>query len=96
MSSGGSIQAMVTAMKNNARRRKTSSKSMVGVKAGALYKKGTYNVQHSTEKVEAFKKAYREKAVKENRKRRFLLICVITLTPFLCYWIVQLIWLWSH
>lgn len=96
MSGGGSIQAMVTAMKNNARRRKTGDKSMMGVESGSLYSEGVQQKDHSPEAIKAFKNAYKLKADKEARRRLIVLIAVIIFTPMLCYGIFQLIWFLVH
>jgi|GEM_PF-6980176 len=85
MSSGGSIQAMITTMKNNARRRKTSDKSMAGMQAGSLYASAKNQPKHTQEQINETKAAFKIKAAQENRQRKLILISVIIAAPIVCY-----------
>ncbi|AZQ44758.1 hypothetical protein [Nonlabens ponticola] len=91
MSTAGHIRAMITVMKNNARRRKTSDKSMAGAEAGSLYKSGSKAPTFTKKQIADTKKAIREKAQKEQRRRLQLLTVVIIATPILCYAIYKLL-----
>ncbi|BAO54032.1 hypothetical protein [Nonlabens marinus] len=91
MSSAGSIQAMITAMKNNARRRKTSDKSLAGIHAGELYNSDkSQTPNHTPEQIAAAKAAFKIKAIKENRKRRLVLIVTIIAAPLIGYVLFEL------
>jgi hypothetical protein len=92
MSSGGSIQAMITAMKNNARRRKTSDKSFVGTEAGALYNPDKSKTpKHTPEQIAAAKAAFKLVAKKEATKRKMVLISVIIATPLVCWLLMEVL-----
>ncbi|KQC33100.1 hypothetical protein AAU57_07050 [Nonlabens sp. YIK11] len=91
MLAGGFIQHMITAMKNNARRRKTSDTSMAGTQAGALYNNDTSKTpQHTPEQIAAAKAAFQIKAQKEKRRRLKVLLITILGAPLLGYLLFKL------
>ena len=85
MKGGGSIQAMVTSMKNNAGKRKPVDTAMAGIISGSLYKDSTTQNNHTPEQIEATKAAFKQKAAAENRRRWNWLIATILITPVICY-----------
>ena len=92
MSSGGSIQAMITAMKNNARRRKTIDKSLAGTKNGALYNPDKSKTPtHTPEQIAAANAAFKIEAAKEDKKRKIVLISVIIAAPLLCWLLFEVL-----
>jgi hypothetical protein len=68
MSEGGSIQAMLTAIKNKARRPKTGNKSIMGMLSGSLYKKGIKQHKQHKAHVEALKTIYEKKRTKRTTR----------------------------
>jgi hypothetical protein len=85
MSEGGSIQAMLTAMKDNARRRKTGNKSIMGMESRSLYKEGIKQREYLKAHIEAIKTMYRAKSEEKEPKASQSIDAVLIVTPILCY-----------
>ena len=86
MSSAGSIQAMITAMKNNARRRKVSDKSLAGTKKGALYSQDQSKTpKHTPEQIAAAKAAFQIKVKQEKKRRKKVFLVTILAAAIICY-----------
>ncbi len=91
MSTGGFVQHMVTAIKNNKRERKSFDNSFAGTKNGTLYnsdKSRTPN--HTPEQIAVAKAAFQIKAAKENRKRKIVLLVSIIAAPLIGYLLFEL------
>ncbi|SCY16910.1 hypothetical protein SAMN05192588_1480 [Nonlabens sp. Hel1_33_55] len=86
MLAGGFIQHMITAMKNNARRRKTSDKSLAGTESGALYNNDwSKTPKHTPEQIAAAKAAFQIKVKQEKKRRNKVILVTILAAAIICY-----------
>lgn len=91
MLAGGFIQHMITAMKNNARRRKTTDTSMAGKEGGSMYPTDARKIpKHTPEQVAAAKAAFKITARQETKKRWLVLAITIICSPIIGYLLFRL------
>jgi hypothetical protein len=90
MSSGGSIQAMVTAMKNNAALKKSRIK-FKGLDAGSnLYNGKIKEKRFTPQQVQAVKDAYQLEVKTARAKTIATFIITVILVPIILYGLIQL------
>ncbi|MEN8816435.1 MAG: hypothetical protein ABF274_06140 [Nonlabens sp.] len=90
MSSGGSIQAMITAMKNNAALKKSRLK-FKGLDSGSSYYNGKIKEKRFTpQQVQAVKDAYQLEVKTARRKTIATFIITVILVPIFLYGLIQL------
>lgn len=90
MSSGGSIKAMITAMKNNAALKSSRSK-FKGLNAGSgFYNGGIKEKKFTKQEVQAVKDAYQLEVKAAKRKTIKTLLITIILVPIILYLLIEL------
>jgi hypothetical protein len=91
MSSGGSIQAMITTMKNNASQRKSRTKFKgLDSKADGVYTGKIKEKEFTEEQIQAVKDAFQLQVKAEKKKTIITLIATIVIVPLVIYGLVQL------
>ncbi|AGC75227.1 hypothetical protein LX97_02398 [Nonlabens dokdonensis] len=90
MSFGGSVQGMITAMKNNAALKKSRKKFKGLDGATGIYKKGTRKESFTPEQIQAAKDAFQIEVKREKRKTWLTLFLTLIAVPLVLWALVEL------